>query len=101
MNDRAGFLASLDVLAGRVAAIAPSAKVAFIARAPVGDWGVYFNGQPLIMGHDAADLCAADALFDDAAHEGILPFLQRGPYLFAAGARLRPMARAGGPVADA
>jgi len=48
---RPELLACLDVLAGKVAALAPTAAIAFIARAPAGDWGVYFNGKPIMMGH--------------------------------------------------
>jgi hypothetical protein len=101
VNDRAGFLASLDVLASRVAAIAPGARVGFGASAIDSDWVVYFNGPPLILGHTPADLVAADALFDTLAPTGIRAVLRGGPYLFADGERVKPMARADGPVADA
>ena len=101
MSDRNGFLASLDVLAARVAAIAPGARVGFGASAIDGDWVVYFNGPPLMLGHTPADLVAADDLFSSLASGGIRALLRGGPYLFANGERVKPMARAGGPVADA
>ena len=98
---RPELLACLDVLAGKVAAIAPGARVGFGASAVDGDWVVYFNGPPLILGHNAADLLAADALFDALAPTGIRAVIQGAPYLFADGARVKPIARAGGPTADA
>jgi len=98
---RPELLACLDVLAGKVAALAPTAAIAFIARAPAGDWGVYFNGKPIMMGHDAADLIAADALFDAVQPAGARLFVLGAPYIFTDGARALPIARAGGPVADA
>lgn len=98
---RPELLACLDVLASKVAALAPTAAIAFIARAPAGDWGVYFNGKPIMMGHTGDDLIAADALFDAVAPAGARLFVLGAPYIFTDGARALPIARAGGPTADA
>lgn len=99
--DRSDFLASLDVLAGEVAAVTPGARVGFMASTIDGDWCVYVNGPPLLMGHTPADLRAAADLFSVLAAGGPRALLRGGPYLFANGERVKPMPRAGGPVAVA
>lgn len=101
MTDRAAFLAALDILAGKVAAIAPGARVGLSASAIDSDWCVYFNGPPLFLGHTVADLAAAEDFFAEVAPTGIRAVLHGGPYVFTDGARVKPVPRAGGPVADA
>lgn len=100
MSDRNGFLASLDVLAARVAAKSPGAVVAIHVRVPDDGWAVTVNGKALFLGATVADLIAADADFD-AVQGGIGLVLRGAPHGYQDGRHVDALARAGGPVADA